>query len=68
MNDTPEQIEATIAALESQRALLGDAVVESATAPLRLALAALRPREPAPGQQLERPSSAARLSRHHARH
>lgn len=56
MNDTPEQIEATIAALEAQRALLGDSVVDSATAPLRLALAALRLPEPAAGQQLKQVS------------
>ena len=56
MNDTPEQVEATIAALEAQRALLGDAVVDSATAPLRLALVAMRPREPAAGQQLKQVS------------
>ena len=56
MNDTPEQVEATIAALEAQRALLGDAVVDSATAPLRLVLAALRPPEPAAGQQLKQVS------------
>ncbi len=56
MNDTPEQIEATISALEAQRALLGDAVVDSATAPLRLALIAMRPREPAAGQQLKQVS------------
>ena len=40
MNDSPEQIEATIAALEAQRALLGDAIVDSALAPLRRELAA----------------------------
>ncbi len=36
-----EQIEQTIAALEAQRALLGDVVVETALAPLRQKLAAL---------------------------
>jgi len=32
---TPEQLAATIAALEAQRPLLGDMVVDSALAPLR---------------------------------
>jgi hypothetical protein len=40
MNDTPERIAATIAALEAQRALLGDAVVDTALAPLRRGQAA----------------------------
>ena len=60
MNDTPEQIEATIAALEAQRALLGNAVVDSALAPLRRELAARRagPAVPArnPPQQLKQVS------------
>ena len=56
MNDTHEQIEATIAALEAQRALLGDAVVDSALAPLRRELAAQRSREPATQQQLKQVS------------
>jgi LemA protein len=34
MNDTPDRIAATIAALEAQRGLLGDAVVDTALAPL----------------------------------
>ena len=42
MNDTPEQIETTIAALEAQRTLLGDAVVDTALAPLRRELASQR--------------------------
>ena len=42
------QIEAAIAALEAQRAVLGDAVVEVALASLRLQLAALQPAPPAP--------------------
>ena len=51
-----DQIEAGIAALEAQRPLLGDAVVEMAVAPLRAKLAALTapPAEPpAPEQQLK---------------
>ena len=39
MEETPEQIEAAIAALEAQRALLGDAVVAVAVAPLQEKLA-----------------------------
>ena len=42
MNDTAEQLAATIAVLEAQRALLGDVVVNSALAPLRRELAALQ--------------------------
>ena len=56
MNDTPEQIEATIAALEAQRALLGDAVLESALAPLRRELAARRAGASVPQQQLKQVS------------
>ena len=41
-----QQLEATIAALEAQRALLGDAVVDMAVAPLRAKLAALAIPEP----------------------
>ncbi|GCL62986.1 ATP-binding protein [Pseudaquabacterium pictum] len=37
----PDQLEAAISAIEGQRALLGDAVVDVAVAPLRLQLAAL---------------------------
>jgi hypothetical protein len=44
-----QQIEATIAALEAQRAVLGDAVVAMAIAPLRDKLTALRAR--AQGEQ-----------------
>jgi hypothetical protein len=44
MDDTPEQIEAAIAALEAQRAVLGDAIAEMALAPLRDKLAAARSR------------------------
>ncbi len=44
MEDTAEQIESAIAALEAQRGLLGDAVVSMAVAPLRDKLAALHER------------------------
>ncbi len=54
---TPEQLAAAIAALEAQRALLGDAVVDTALAPLREKLAALRaPEIAAAGQQLKQVS------------
>ena len=46
MDDSAEQIEAGIAALEAQRAVLGDAVVAMAVAPLQEKLAALRARPP----------------------
>ena len=42
MDQTTEQIESAIAALEAQRALLGDAVVRMAVAPLQEELAARR--------------------------
>ncbi len=42
ISSTAEQIAAAIAALAAQRALLGDAVVDTALAPLRRELAALR--------------------------
>ncbi len=52
-----EQLAATIAALEAQRALLGDAVVDTALAPLREKLAALRaPEIAAAAQQLKQVS------------
>ena len=52
-----EQLAATIAALEAQRALLGDVVVDSALAPLREKLAALRaPEIAAAAQQLKQVS------------
>ena len=57
MKRTPEQLEATIAALEAQRALLGDAVVDAALAPLRRELAAHAARaEPPAHQQLKQVS------------
>jgi class 3 adenylate cyclase len=43
MTDNIEQIKKTIAALEAQRSLLGDAVVDTALAPLREQLASLQP-------------------------
>ena len=45
MQRTPEQLAATIAALEAQRAILGDEVVDTALAPLRSELAAMRLRD-----------------------
>jgi class 3 adenylate cyclase/tetratricopeptide (TPR) repeat protein len=47
-----QQIEQAIAALESQRAILGDAVVDTALLPLREKLAALRPRPDAEQRKL----------------
>ncbi len=46
--DDKAQLEQAIAALEAQRTLLGDAVVEMATAPLREKIAALAAPAPAP--------------------
>ena len=48
MTTEEEQLEAAIAALEAQRAVLGDAVVASALGPLRARLAALRAADAAP--------------------
>lgn len=56
MSQSPLQIEATIAALEAQRALLGDAVVDSALEPLRRELAALRSRSSPAGGALRQVS------------
>ena len=57
MEDAPEKIAATIAALEAQRGVLGDAIVDTALAPLRRELAALQAREgQAPQQQLKQVS------------
>ena len=50
MEETAEQIESAIAALEAQRALLGDAVVAMAVAPLQEKLAARRERDSATQQ------------------
>ncbi|MEO8311332.1 MAG: adenylate/guanylate cyclase domain-containing protein [Caldimonas sp.] len=52
MEETAEQIESAIAALEAQRALLGDAIVAMAVAPLQAKLAARRQGEAA-AQQLK---------------
>ena len=41
MSSEQQQLEAAIAALETQRAMLGDAVVDSLLAPARAKLAAL---------------------------
>ncbi len=46
-----EQLEQAIAAIESQRAILGDAVVNAALAPMREKLAALSTQQPAVEQQ-----------------
>src|SRR5687768_14622960 len=46
------QIESAIAALESQRALLGDAVVDASLSALRSTLAALEPASGPPQQTL----------------
>ena len=54
---TPEQLVAAITALEAQRALLGDTIVDTALAPLREKLAALRaPEIAAAAQQLKQVS------------
>jgi len=50
MEETAEQIESAIAALQAQRALLGDAVVAMAVAPLHEKLAARRERDSATQQ------------------
>src|SRR5437870_99110 len=52
MTDAPDPIEAAIAALQAQRGVLGDAVVETALAPLRDKLARIRARSPGADQQL----------------
>ena len=54
MQASAEQLQTAIAALEAQRALLGDAVVDTAVAPLRRELAALP--APASTQQLKQVS------------
>ena len=56
MNRTPEQLAATIAALEGQRAVLGDEIVDVALAPLRSELAALQSHEPHADQRLKQVS------------
>ncbi len=47
MSTQPQQLETLVAELESQRALLGDAVVDAALVPLRAKLAALAEAQPA---------------------
>lgn len=57
MSASAAQLQATIAALEAQRAVLGDAVVDTALAPLRAQLAALQAPPPAePAQTLRQVS------------
>jgi class 3 adenylate cyclase/tetratricopeptide (TPR) repeat protein len=51
MEETAEQIESAIAALEAQRAVLGDAVVATAIAPLHDKLAVLRLKSPGEQQR-----------------
>jgi len=53
MNDRSAQLSAAIAALEAQRPTLGDAVVDTALAPLRRELAELGASEPAATQRLK---------------
>jgi class 3 adenylate cyclase len=53
MDDTPEKIQTAIDALESQRAVLGDAVADMALAPLRDKLAAAQARVHASEQRLK---------------
>ncbi|HSW08429.1 adenylate/guanylate cyclase domain-containing protein, partial [Aquabacterium sp.] len=55
--DTPEQLEAAMAALQAQRSVLGDAVVDTALLALRQQLAAQRAAAPTlPAQQLKQVS------------
>ena len=56
MSEERQQLETAIAALEAQRALLGDAVVDTALAPMRRELAATRSAESATNQQLKQVS------------
>ena len=57
MSADQQQLEGAIAALQSQRSLLGDAVVDAALGPMRAALAALTTtRPPEPEQQLKQVS------------
>jgi predicted ATPase/class 3 adenylate cyclase len=53
MNVTVEQLEAAIAALETQRSLLGDATIEAGVAPMREKLAVLRSQTRSGNQQLK---------------
>ncbi len=56
VNERPEELETTIAALEEQRAVLGDAVTDMAVAPLRERLATLLAQDTAETQQLKQVS------------
>ncbi len=56
MSEERQQLEAAIAALEAQRALLGDAVVDTALAPMRRELAATRLAKSGTNQQLKQVS------------
>ena len=56
MSEGGKQLEAAIAALEAQRALLGDAVVDTALAPMRRELAAARAAESTTHQELKQVS------------
>lgn len=56
MPGSPDQLAAAIAALEQQRAVLGDAIVEVALAPLRRELAALQAAQTTAHQQLKQVS------------
>ncbi|HMO44448.1 MAG TPA: tetratricopeptide repeat protein [Rubrivivax sp.] len=56
MQPGAEQLQAAIGALEAQRALLGDAVVDTAVGPLRRELAALQAPPAAAAQQLKQVS------------
>jgi len=53
MNDRSAQLSAAIAALQGQRAVLGDVVVDTALAPLRRELADLGARRSPARQQLK---------------
>ena len=56
MSKERQQLEAAIAALEAQRALLGDAVVDTALAPMRRELEATRSAESSTNQRLKQVS------------
>ena len=53
MDQSSASLESTIAALEAQRPMLGDAVVDSAIRPLRVRLSALRSQQSGAAQQLK---------------
>ncbi len=62
VTQTPERLESRIAALEARRPLLGDAVVDTAPAPLRDALAALRAAARLEQTHTELQATAARIA------